>query len=96
MKAKTDKNIWQFKEDVFNNCQARVSSTFVEERTVCDIRTKAKQIRFTHEFLHIDDIKQIIREFERVLEDEQRRFRENEQNLNKEQENELEVSSSNS
>lgn len=93
---KDKKNIWSFKDDYFNNCQARVLSTFVEERTLCDVKTKEKKIRFAHEFIHIDDIKQIIREFEMHIKDELKRDALNEQQLNEEQENELKISSNNS
>tara|TARA_Y100001973_G_scaffold79574_1_gene116976 strand:+ start:1068 stop:1355 length:288 start_codon:yes stop_codon:yes gene_type:complete len=94
--VKDKKNIWTFKEDYFNDSQARVLSTFVEEKTLCDVKTKEKKIRFAHEFIHIDHIKQTIREFEMHIKDEKRRDALNEQELNKEQENELKISSNHS
>jgi len=92
----TGKNTWKFQDDFFNDSQARVSSTIVEEKILCDVRTATKQIRFTHEFIHIDDIKQIVKEFDMQIEDAKRRDIENEENLIKEQDHELESSSNNS
>tara|TARA_B100001094_G_C18159977_1_gene788683 strand:- start:1267 stop:1554 length:288 start_codon:yes stop_codon:yes gene_type:complete len=92
----TGKNTWKFENDTWNDCEARVSSTIVEEKTLCDVRIEARKIRFAHEFIHIDNIKQIVKEFDMQIKDAKRRDIENEENLIKEQNHEFESSSNNS
>ena len=91
----TGKNTWKFNEDWYSDSQVKVSSTIVEEKTLCDIRLKAKQIRFAYEFINVDDIRQILKEFDIQTKDATRKDIENEENLIKEQEHELENSSNN-
>jgi len=91
----TGKNTWKFDDSSWRDGNINVMSTYVEQKTVCDIRANTKEIRFNYEWFHIDDIKKIIEEFDMQQRDAARRFSENENGLIKES-YELESSSNNS